>query len=77
MRRLFWKASLAGAVLAVTPVYAAAQMGSGQMPQGPMPPEQTMGMMRQMSRMMDRCSTMMQGGPHKHREAPAAPEKKD
>jgi hypothetical protein len=77
MRRLSWKASLAGAVLAVTPVYAAAQMGSGQMPQGPMPPEQTMGMMRQMSRMMDRCSTMMQGGPHNRRDAPVTPEKKD
>jgi hypothetical protein len=34
-------------------------------------------MMQQMSRMMDRCSTMMQGGPHRHTDAPAAPEKKD
>ena len=77
MRRLPWKAAAAGAALVVTTVYAAAQMGSGQMPQGPMPPEQTMGMMRQMSRMMDRCSTMMQGGPHNRRDAPVTPEKKD
>ena len=77
MRRLPWKAAAAGAALVVTTVYAAAQMGSGQMPQGPIPPEQMMGMMQQMSQMMDRCRTMMQGGPHKHRDAPAAPEKKD
>ena len=77
MHRLSWKASVAGAVLVVTTVYAAAQMDSGQMPQGPMPPEQTVGMMRQMSRMMDRCSTMMQGGPHNRRDAPVTPEKKD
>jgi len=72
MRRIFWKASLAGAALVVTTVYAAAQMGPGQMPQRPMPPEHMMGMMKHMSQMMDRCSTMMQG-----RDAPAAPEKKD
>jgi hypothetical protein len=73
MRRLSWKVSVAGAALVVTTVYAAAQMAPGQMPQGPMPPEQMMGMMKQ----MDRCSTMMQGGPHRHGDAPAAPEKKD
>ena len=72
MRRIFWKASLAGAVLVVTTVYVAAQMGPGQMPQRPMPREHMMGMMKRMSQMMDRCSTMMQG-----RDAPAAPEKKD
>jgi hypothetical protein len=77
MRRLSWNASLAGAVLIVTTVYAAAQMGSGQMPQGPMPPEQMMGMMKQMNQMMDRCNSMMQGGPHHRRDAPATPEKKD
>jgi hypothetical protein len=77
MRRLSWKVSVAGAALVVTTVYAAAQMAPGHMPQGPMPPEQMMGMMQQMSRMMDRCSTMMQGGPHKHGDAPATPEKKD
>jgi hypothetical protein len=50
----------------------------GQMPQGPMPPEQMMGMMKQMSEMMDRCSSnMMQGGPHDRSDAPATPEKKD
>ena len=42
-----------------------------------MPPEQMMGMMKQMSQMMDRCSNMMQGGPHDRRDAPATPEKKD
>jgi len=42
------------------------------MPQRPMPREHMMGMMKRMSQMMDRCSTMMQG-----RDAPAAPEKKD
>jgi hypothetical protein len=44
---------------------------------GPIQPEQMMGMMKQMSRIMDRCSTMMQDGPHEHRDAPATPEKKD
>ena len=77
MRRLSWKVSVAGAALVVTTVYAAAQMTPGQMPQGPMPPEQMMGMMKQMSQMMDRCSNMMQGGPHNHRDAPPTPEKKD
>ena len=77
MRRLSWNAGLAGAALVVMTVYAAAQMPPGQMPQGPMPPAQMMGMMQQMSRMMDRCSAMMRGGPHQHRDAPAAPEKKD
>ena len=77
MRRLSWKAGLAGTVLVVTSVYAAAQMGSGQMPQGPMPSEQMAGMMQQMSQMMDRCSTMMQGGPPHRRDTPATPEKKD
>jgi hypothetical protein len=77
MRQLAWKASVAGSVLAVTTVYAAAQMGPGQMPQVQMPPEQMMGMMKQMSQMMDRCSTMMQGGPHKHMDTAATPEKKD
>ena len=72
MRRIFWKASLAGAALVVTTVYAAAQMGAGQMPQRPMPREHMMEMMKHMSQMMDRCSNMMQG-----RDAPAAPEKKD
>src|SRR5262249_1116759 len=77
MHRLSWKASLAGGALVVTTVYAAGQMGSGQMPPGPMPPEQMMGMMKQMSRMMDRCSTMMQGGPHDRRDAPTTPEEKE
>ena len=77
MRRLSWKAGLAGAALIVTTVYAVAQMTPGQMPQGPMPPEQMIGMMKQMSQMMDRCSNMMQGGPHDRRDAPATPEKKD
>ena len=77
MRRLSWKASVAGAALVVTTVYAAAQMGPGHMPQGPMSPEQMMGMMKQMSRMMDRCSTMMQGDAHDRRDAPATLEKKD
>ena len=77
MHRLSWKVSVAGAVLVVTTVYAVAQMTPGQMPQGPMPPEQMMGMMKQMSQMMDRCSTMMRSSPHQHRDAPAAPEKKD
>jgi hypothetical protein len=77
MRRLSWKAGLAGAALVVTTVYAAAQMGSGQMSQGPMPPQQMTEMMKQMSQMMDRCSAMMQGGPHTGRDAPATPEKKD
>jgi hypothetical protein len=76
MRLMPWKAETAGAALIVTTVYAGAQMGSGQMPQGPMPPEQMMGMMKQMSQMMNRCSTMMQGGPHHRRDAPATPEKK-
>ena len=63
----------------VTTVYAVAQMTPGQMPQGPMPPEQMMmmGMMKQMSQMMDRCSNTMQGGPHDRTDAPATPEKKD
>ena len=53
-------------------------MAPGQMPQGPMPPEQMMGMMKQMSEMMDRCSSnMMQGGPHDRSDAPATPEKED
>ena len=79
MRRLSWKAGLAGAALIVTTVYAVAQMTPGQMPQGPMPPEQMMmmGMMKQMSQMMDRCSNTMQGGPHDRTDAPATPEKKD
>ena len=76
MRRLSWKVSVAGAALVVTTVYAAAQMTPGQMPQGPMSPEQMMGMMKQMSQMMDRCSNMMQGGPHGRSDA-ASPEKKD
>ena len=42
-----------------------------------MPPQQMMGMMKQMSQMMDRCYNMMQGGPHNRRDAPARPEKKD
>jgi len=63
MRRLSWKVGLAGAALIVTTVYAVAQM--------------MMGMMKQMSQMMDRCSNMMQGGPHDRRDAPATPEKKD
>jgi len=44
-----------------------------------MPPEQMMmmGMMKQMSQMMDRCSNTMQGGPHDRTDAPATPEKKD
>jgi len=77
MRRLSWKAGLAGAVLVVTSVYAAAQMAPGQMPQGPMSPQQMTEMMKQMSPMMDRCSTMRQGGPQHRRDAPATPEKKD
>ena len=68
MRRLSWKVSVAGAALVVTTVYAAAQMTPGQMPQGPMSPEQMM--------MMERCSNMMQGGPHGRSDA-ASPEKKD
>jgi len=36
-----------------------------------------MGMMKQMSQMMDRCSNMMQGDPHGRRDTPATPEKKD
>ena len=72
MRRIFWKASLAGAVLVVTTIYVAAQMGPVQMPQRPMPPEHMMGMMKHMSQMMDRCTTMMQG-----RDVPVTPEKKD
>ena len=52
MRRIFWKASLAGAVLVVTTVYVAAQMGPGQMPQRPMPREHMMEMMKHMSQMM-------------------------
>ena len=72
MRRIFWKASLAGAALVVTTVYAAAQMGPGQMPQRPMPTEHMMGMMKHMTQMMDRCTTMMQG-----RDVPVTPEKKD
>jgi hypothetical protein len=77
MHRLSWKAAAAGAALVVTIVYAAAQMGSGQMPQGPMPPQQMTEMMEQMSQMMDRCTNMMQGGQHHRRDAPATPEKKD
>jgi hypothetical protein len=76
MRPLSWKASLAGAVLVVTTVYAAAEMAPGQLPPGSMPPEQMTGMMKQMSQMMDRCSTMMQGGTHHRGDVPAAPEKK-
>jgi hypothetical protein len=76
MRLMSWKAGVVGAALAVTTVHAAAQMAPGQMPQGPMPPEQMMGMMTQMRQMMERCSTMMQGGPHDRRDA-ASPEKKD
>jgi len=76
MRRLSWKVSVAGAALVVTTVYAAAQMTPGQMPQGPMSPEQMMGMMKQMSQMMERCSNMMPGGPHGRSDA-ASPEKKD
>jgi len=75
MRRLSWKVSVAGAALVVTTVYAAAQMTPGQMPQGPMSPEQMMGLMKQM-KMMERCSNMMQGGPHGRSDA-ASPEKKD
>jgi hypothetical protein len=77
MRLMLWKAGIAGAALIVTTVNAAAQMAPGQMPQGPMPPQQMTEMMKQMSPMMDRCSTMMQGGPHHRRDAPATPEKKD
>ena len=40
-----------------------------------MSPEQMMGMMKQM-KMMERCSNMMQGGPHGRSDA-ASPEKKD
>jgi hypothetical protein len=75
MRRLSWKTGLAGAALIVTTVYAVAQMTPGQMPQGPMPPEQMM--MKQMSQMMDHCTNMMQGGPHGRSDAAATPEKKD
>jgi cytochrome c556 len=76
MRRMSWKAGLAGSVLVVTTAYAAAQMGSGHSPQEQMSPEQMTGMMKQMSQMMDRCSTMMQGAPHQHRDPPAPHEKK-
>jgi hypothetical protein len=77
MRRVTWKASLAGAALMLATVYAAAQMGSGQMPQGQMSPEQMTGMMRQMGQIMDHCSTMMRGGLNERSEAPTTPEKKD
>ena len=77
MRRLSWKAGHAGAALIVTTVYAVAQMTPGQVPQGPMPPEQMMGMMKQMSQMMDRCSNVMPGGLHDRRDTPATPDKKD
>ena len=77
MRRMIWKAGLAGAALIVATVHAAAQTGSGQMPQAQMSPEQMMGMMKQMSQMMDHCGNMMRGGPSERRDAPAAPEKKD
>ena len=77
MRRLSWKAGLAGAALIVTTVYAVAQMAPGQMPQGPMPPEQMMGIMKQMSQMMDHCTNMMRSGPHDRTDAPATPEKED
>ncbi len=76
MRRLSWNVGLAGAALIVTTVYAVAQMAPGQMPQGPMPPEQMMGMMKQMSQMMDHCTNMMRSGPHDRRDVPATPEKK-
>ena len=75
MRSLSWKAGIAGAALIVTSVYAAAQMGPGQMPQGQMSPEHMMGMMKRMSQMMDHCSKMMQGDPSSRKDAPAAPEK--
>jgi len=61
----------------VGPSYLVLEYLAGEAPQGPMPPEQMMGMMKQMSQMMDRCSNMMQGGPHNHRDAPPTPEKKD
>ena len=77
MRLMSCKAGVISAALMITTVHAAAQMAPGQMPQGPMPPEQMMGMMKQMSQMMDRCSNMMQGGPHGRSDAPAPPEKKD
>lgn len=77
MRLIPWKAGVAGAVLIVTTVYAAAQMAPEQMAQGPMQPEWMMGMMKQMSQMMERCSKMMQAGPHDRSDAPATPEKKD
>jgi len=50
---MLWKAGIAGAALIVTTVNAAAQMAPGQMPQGPMPPQQMTEMMKQMSPMMD------------------------
>lgn len=59
---LSWGASLAGAALIITTGYAAAQMGS--MPQSQMSPERMMGMMKQMSQMMDHCHRMMRGGEH-------------
>ena len=77
MRRMSWKAGLAGAALIVTTAYAAAQMAPGPMPQGQMAPEQMTGMMKQMSQMMDRCSNMMRRGPHGRGDTPAMPEKKD
>ncbi len=77
MRLMSRTASLAGAALIVTTVTAAAQMGPGQMPQGPMSPEQMMAMKKQMSQMMDRCNNMMRDGTNDRRDAPATPEKKD
>jgi hypothetical protein len=52
-------------------------MAPGQMPQGPMPPEQMMGMMKQMGQMMNHCTNMMRSGPHDRTDAPATPEKED
>jgi len=89
MRTLRWKAALAAAAIAATTAYAAAQMAPGpmepgvpdarpDMSQGQMPPAQMgmMKMMKQMSRMMDHCTNMMQGGPNGRRDAPVTPEKK-
>ena len=76
MRTLSWKAGLAGAAIVATATYAFAQMSPGRMPQGQMSPEQMMGMMKQMSQMMDHCYKMMQGGPNDGRNTPATPEKK-
>jgi hypothetical protein len=77
MRSMPWKAGLAGAALVVTTVYSAAQMVPGQTPHGQMAPEQMTAMMQRMGQMMERCSNMMPGGPHKHGDAPAVPDKKD